>query len=128
WRLAVRGRVPASRVPPPTPLSRQSRGSPRIEPGHCVGLSCRRDWEKVPPASRDGKPRGREATDRSNFAGARRMVFDPGAKRAASPALWCAAAALAALIGLGATARAQDDIDNETPIVAAPVPDAPPSV
>jgi DNA-directed RNA polymerase specialized sigma24 family protein len=56
------------------------------------------------------------------------MVFDPGAKRAASPAFWCAAAALAALIALGGTARAQDDIDNETPIVAAPVPDAPPAV
>lgn len=52
------------------------------------------------------------------------MLFDAGAKRAASPTFWCAAAALAALIGLGGAARAQDDIDNETPIVAAPVPDA----
>ncbi|HEY1797957.1 MAG TPA: hypothetical protein VGG57_17725 [Stellaceae bacterium] len=56
------------------------------------------------------------------------MLFDPGAKRAASPALWCAAAALAGLLCCGGTARAQDDIDNETPIVAAPVPDAPPGV
>jgi DNA-directed RNA polymerase specialized sigma24 family protein len=66
--------------------------------------------------------------DRSNFVGAWRMLFDPGAKRAASPALWCAAAALAVVLGLGGTARAQDDIDNETPIVAAPVPDAPPPI
>jgi DNA-directed RNA polymerase specialized sigma24 family protein len=63
------------------------------------------------------------------------MVFDPGAKRLsgkrpsgkriASPALWCAAAALTALLGFAGAARAQDDIDNETPIVAAPTPDAP---
>lgn len=53
------------------------------------------------------------------------MVLDRGAKRAASPALCCAAAALAALIAVATPARAQDDIDNETPIVAAPVPDAP---
>lgn len=55
------------------------------------------------------------------------MLFDPGAKRVAIPALWCTAAALAALLCCGTAARAQDDIDNETPIVAAPVPDAPPA-
>jgi len=59
------------------------------------------------------------------------MLFDPGAKRPGgnktpSPALWCAAAAFAALTAFAGTARAQD-IDNETPIVAAPVPDATPA-
>ncbi|HEX3883066.1 MAG TPA: hypothetical protein VHW66_10435 [Stellaceae bacterium] len=55
------------------------------------------------------------------------MLWDPGAARVAGPARLCAAA-LAALLWLAGSAVAQDDLNNEAPIVAQPQPEgaAPP--